>query len=244
MPADRACPGAEVLDRRRRRPRSPSVDQRDGGFGRAPKFPQTMTLDPLLRRHLPHRRPGRPRRRARCRSTPWPPAASTTTSAAGSPATPSTAAGWCPTSRRCSTTRPCWPGSTSTPGRSPARPGSARSSTRPSTTCCATCATRDGGFFSAEDADCEGEEGKFYVWSLDEVRRDAPGTDADAAIEWYGVTAGGNFEGPTSSTDPVRGDLRPARRGRAAPAWRLLAERETPHPARASTTRCSPSGTR
>ncbi|HEV3227355.1 MAG TPA: thioredoxin domain-containing protein, partial [Acidimicrobiales bacterium] len=55
----------------------------------------------------------------------------------------------------------------------------------------------DGGFYSAEDADSEGVEGKFYVWTPDEMRSalaDAPEL-ADAAIRWYGVTGDGNFEG-------------------------------------------------
>jgi uncharacterized protein YyaL (SSP411 family) len=64
----------------------------------------------------------------------------------------------------------------------------------------------DGGFSSSEDADSEGVEGKFYVWDYDEVEGVEP-----AAIEWWGVTRGGNFEGANILHRPVRGDLvRPA----------------------------------
>ncbi len=52
----------------------------------------------------------------------------------------------------------------------------------------------EGGFYSATDADSEGEEGKFFVWSEDEVRRLA-GPDADRFASFYGVTRAGNFEG-------------------------------------------------
>jgi uncharacterized protein YyaL (SSP411 family) len=51
----------------------------------------------------------------------------------------------------------------------------------------------EGGFSSALDADSEGVEGKFYVWTADELRA-ALGTDADAAIAYFGATDRGNFE--------------------------------------------------
>jgi hypothetical protein len=53
----------------------------------------------------------------------------------------------------------------------------------------------EGGFWSATDADSEGEEGKFFVWQADEVR-DVVGTDdAQLVLAWYGVSERGNWEG-------------------------------------------------
>jgi uncharacterized protein YyaL (SSP411 family) len=52
----------------------------------------------------------------------------------------------------------------------------------------------DGGFYSSLDADSEGEEGKFYVWSADEVRG-ILGEDAELYMQMYDVTDGGNWEG-------------------------------------------------
>ena len=51
-----------------------------------------------------------------------------------------------------------------------------------------------GGFYSAQDADSEGHEGKFFVWTPDEIRQ-VLGPDADAAMAYWGVDRGPNFEG-------------------------------------------------
>ncbi|MEO6318983.1 MAG: thioredoxin domain-containing protein [Acidimicrobiales bacterium] len=50
-----------------------------------------------------------------------------------------------------------------------------------------------GGTSSAEDADSEGEEGRFYVWTDTQVR-EVLGEEAEGARHWYGFTPGGNFE--------------------------------------------------
>ena len=52
----------------------------------------------------------------------------------------------------------------------------------------------EGGFYSSLDADSEGHEGKFYVWTEDEIDS-VLGADARAFKTYYGVTPGGNFEG-------------------------------------------------
>ena len=52
-----------------------------------------------------------------------------------------------------------------------------------------------GGFFSAEDADSEGVEGKFYLWSYEEIE-ELCGDDAPEMVRYFGVTRNGNFEDP------------------------------------------------
>lgn len=52
----------------------------------------------------------------------------------------------------------------------------------------------EGGFYSAQDADSEGEEGKFYVFTPEEIR-EALGEEGESFIEIYNITEKGNFEG-------------------------------------------------
>jgi uncharacterized protein YyaL (SSP411 family) len=87
----------------------------------------------------------------------------------------------------------------------------------------------DGGFFSAEDADSEGIEGKFYVWSLEELEA-LCGDALPDVVRHFGVTARGNFEDPHTG---YRGNIlhavgppedRPASIGTVLPA--LFAARE------------------
>lgn len=52
----------------------------------------------------------------------------------------------------------------------------------------------DGGFYSATDADSEGREGRFFVWKREQLES-LLGDDAPLAIAYWGVTDGGNFEG-------------------------------------------------
>jgi hypothetical protein len=55
----------------------------------------------------------------------------------------------------------------------------------------------DGGFYSAQDADSEGEEGKYFVWTVAELEKHLAGKvdDMDALLDYWAVDVGGNFEG-------------------------------------------------
>lgn len=62
----------------------------------------------------------------------------------------------------------------------------------------------EGGFYSAEDADSEGVEGKFYVWSVDELLKILPAGEAKIACKIFGVKQEGNFR--EESTGHLTGD--------------------------------------
>jgi uncharacterized protein YyaL (SSP411 family) len=52
-----------------------------------------------------------------------------------------------------------------------------------------------GGFYSAQDADSEGHEGKFFVWTADEIADVLGPEEAPVALAYWGVDRGSNFEG-------------------------------------------------
>lgn len=52
----------------------------------------------------------------------------------------------------------------------------------------------EGGFYAAQDADSEGEEGKFFVWDLSDLKRILTADEARVIQLRYGVSEGGNFE--------------------------------------------------
>lgn len=61
----------------------------------------------------------------------------------------------------------------------------------------------EGGFYSAQDADSEGEEGKYYVWKKNQIQK-IIGEDADVFCLYYDVTDGGNFEGYNILNNNIR----------------------------------------
>ena len=61
----------------------------------------------------------------------------------------------------------------------------------------------EGAFYSATDADSEGEEGVFFLWTEKQIRQALPNAEAEFAIELFGVAKNGNFEGSNILHLPV-----------------------------------------
>ncbi|MBI4212775.1 MAG: thioredoxin domain-containing protein [Chloroflexi bacterium] len=62
---------------------------------------------------------------------------------------------------------------------------------------------RGGGFYSAQDADSEGEEGSYYVWTPKQVREVVGAADAEIVCQYFGISESGNFAGRNICTRPV-----------------------------------------
>ena len=56
-----------------------------------------------------------------------------------------------------------------------------------------------GGFYAAQDADSEGEEGRYFVWRPEQIEEILDKDEADVFCRFYGVTEEGNFEGKASA---------------------------------------------
>lgn len=81
----------------------------------------------------------------------------------------------------------------------------------------------EGMFYSSLDADSDGEEGKFYIWTKEELEQTLKGS-ADEIIAYYNVSQKGNWESGTNILFVNDGDERPLRLERAKA--KLLKERE------------------
>jgi uncharacterized protein YyaL (SSP411 family) len=78
-----------------------------------------------------------------------------------------------------------------------------------------------GGYFSALDADSEGIEGKYYVWDAREITT-LLGEDAPIFMSYYGITEQGNWEGTNILTRPLDGPVSPEEAKRLEAARLLL----------------------
>ena len=83
----------------------------------------------------------------------------------------------------------------------------------------------EGAFASSLDADSEGEEGRFYVWSLAEIRATLGEEDAAFFAKVYDITEGGNFEGHNIPNRLLSGEAPPAVEERLAAMRARLLER-------------------
>ena len=206
---------------------------------RRPQVPPTA--DPRVPAPHPPSSRGQSGERRCCAgpSTKWPTAGSTTSSEVASPGTRWTTSGWSPISRKCSTTTPNWPGSTSGPGIELDEPRFIEVARSTLDYLLTDLHHPDGGFYSAEDADSEGVEGKFYVWTLSELTEVLGEEDATEAARFFGASRHGNFEGSNILYRPTREPWT----DRIESIRKRLLEARAAGSGPGSTTRWSPPGT-
>jgi len=189
-----ALPAASVLDAAAARIEQ-SFDTANGGWGHAPKFPQPMTIEFLLRRHAATG-DGRPLAVAR-RSLDAMADGGIRDQLGGGFHRYSTTADWLV---------PHFEQMLYDNAQLARVYGHAYAATRDRRYLeVATAAldyllrelrTADGGFAASQDADTDGEEGGTFTWTLEEIR-DVLGADAELFAAAYGVEPGGNWEGRT-----------------------------------------------
>ena len=195
-----------------------TYDRANGGFGRAPKFPQASVIEFLLARGEREmsletlrgdgpRRDLRPGRRRLC------------------PLRGRRDLDRARTSRRCSTTTRCWPAPTCTAGRCRETSASERSAARRSTGRCARCAAPKAASARRSTPTPRASRASSTCGRVDELRDVlGPAGLADEAIAYFGATERGNFEhwaqrprGARARAGGAARDPRAAARRRARP---------------------------
>jgi len=86
----------------------------------------------------------------------------------------------------------------------------------------------EGGFYSSQDADSEGVEGKYFVWTPAEIAAVVGPDDAPLVCAYYGVTEGGNFEGANILHRMIAPDDAARSAGVSSEAMRTAVERARP----------------
>lgn len=82
-----------------------------------------------------------------------------------------------------------------------------------------------GGFYSSQDADSEGEEGKFFVWSKPEVVAAVGDKDSEAFCDYFNISDGGNFEGHNILNIPASIEAVASRHNMSAEDLRAVIDR-------------------
>ncbi len=86
----------------------------------------------------------------------------------------------------------------------------------------------EGGFYSAQDADSEGHEGKYFIWTPRQIEEILGADDARIVCAYYGMTEGGNFEGANILHLARSAEEVAARHGISADAVREIVARARP----------------
>jgi uncharacterized protein len=202
VPADELDPAAAdeaarvVLER--------AWDRQLGGFGRAPKFPQAMTIEWLLHRHA---RTGEPDAlQASVQALDAMARGGIHDQLAGGFARYSTDARWLvPHFEKMLYDNALLLSAYATATALTGDPALERTTRSTASYLLTDLRTPEGTFVSALDADTEGEEGRTYVWSYDELLDVLAGLDVDPAVwtRFLGASSAGNWEGTNVLHEPV-----------------------------------------